>query len=307
VSSLDILDRAILWELDNDCRISYEKLGRKLDLTANAIKRRIDNLIESGVLVKFMVIPAPAMINFDHVFALISTDGTEDVDKFVDALGSSEIIHHVSVFASIEGGAYHVAGSYAGTHMLSELGSYIRSLEKVKNVEIHPTLERRGQKFELKKLHVKVLHCLIENPRMTLSDVAKQAGITARSARRAIQELKDSKSINFTVRWNLAASGYVSFFNRVEFNEKKTSRDEVVEWIRTEYKESFWRCYISATAPVILPAFVVDDLRKAGEISASIGRAEFIKSTTTMVSYSTKKFPWWGEAQLQKILDEKNP
>ena len=151
---MDLIDRAILWELDNDCRVSYEKLGRKLGLTANAIRKRVDRFTESGVLVKFMVVPAPAMLNADYVFGLIHTEGTEDIDNFVDLLGNHDIIHHVSVVASPTGGTYHVAGQYTGTHMLSELGSYFRGLDGVKNVELHPTIEIRGQKIELKKLHL---------------------------------------------------------------------------------------------------------------------------------------------------------
>ena len=103
----------------------------------------------------------------------------------------------------------------------------------------------------------------------------------------------------------MAAGGYVSFFNRIEFDDKKKSHDEVVEWLWAEYPNSFWSCSVSATAPVILAAFVVDDLKDAGQISTSLRKAEFIKSTSTMISYSTKKFPWWGELQLQKMLGEK--
>ncbi|MFW9794921.1 MAG: winged helix-turn-helix transcriptional regulator, partial [Candidatus Thorarchaeota archaeon] len=279
---------------------------RKLGLTANAIRKRVDKLTEIGVLVKFMVIPAPAMLNADYVIAIINTDGTEDVDEFTNLLGENEVIHHVSVLASTKGGAYHVAGQYAGTDMLSELGAYLRGLDGVKQVEIHPTLEIRGQKIELKKLHVKVLNCLKEDPRMTLSDLSKHAGISARSARRAIKELKDAVAVKFTVRWNLAAGGLVSFFTRVEWDEMKISRDKVVEWIRTEYADNFWGSSISATAPVVLVAFVTEDLKHAGRVSTSIGKAEFIKSATTMISYSTKKFPWWGEMQLEKMLEDKS-
>ncbi|MFW9800474.1 MAG: AsnC family transcriptional regulator, partial [Candidatus Thorarchaeota archaeon] len=38
---MDSADRRILWELDANCRTTYERLGRKLGLSANAIRKRI--------------------------------------------------------------------------------------------------------------------------------------------------------------------------------------------------------------------------------------------------------------------------
>jgi DNA-binding Lrp family transcriptional regulator len=45
---LDRIDRTILSELCNNCRITYESLAKKTKLSANAVKNRVHHLIESG-------------------------------------------------------------------------------------------------------------------------------------------------------------------------------------------------------------------------------------------------------------------
>ncbi|MHA2134716.1 MAG: Lrp/AsnC family transcriptional regulator [Candidatus Thorarchaeota archaeon] len=45
---MDRIDRTILSELCNNCRITYESLAKKTKLSANAVKNRVHHLIESG-------------------------------------------------------------------------------------------------------------------------------------------------------------------------------------------------------------------------------------------------------------------
>jgi DNA-binding Lrp family transcriptional regulator len=48
--ALDDLDRALLKILGEDCRISYAQAGGEINLSASAVKRRIDRLIARGVI-----------------------------------------------------------------------------------------------------------------------------------------------------------------------------------------------------------------------------------------------------------------
>ena len=59
---IDEIDRKILAELEEDGRMSYAELGRKLDLTRVSIRERIVKLKEKGIIEKFTVIVDPEKI-----------------------------------------------------------------------------------------------------------------------------------------------------------------------------------------------------------------------------------------------------
>jgi len=54
--TLDIKDKKLLYELDKDCRQSYNQLGRKLKLSKNTIKYRIERLEREGIIKGFHTI-----------------------------------------------------------------------------------------------------------------------------------------------------------------------------------------------------------------------------------------------------------
>jgi len=52
---LDGIDKKILDNLEKDSRISYTTLAKKLDISDVAVKKRIDKLIEQGIIERFSI------------------------------------------------------------------------------------------------------------------------------------------------------------------------------------------------------------------------------------------------------------
>jgi len=61
---LDRIDRAILDHLSRDARASYAAIGAKVNLSAPAVKRRVDRLRERGVIDAFTVRLDPAALGW---------------------------------------------------------------------------------------------------------------------------------------------------------------------------------------------------------------------------------------------------
>jgi DNA-binding Lrp family transcriptional regulator len=56
VDRLDETDRRILAELANDARATYAEIGERVSLSAPAVKRRVDRLLDSGVIRGFTTV-----------------------------------------------------------------------------------------------------------------------------------------------------------------------------------------------------------------------------------------------------------
>ena len=70
---LDQIDKALWQELYRNCRQSYQYLADKLGITPNAVRKRIEKLMESGVIVEWILSFTPAMIDSCYSFVEVST------------------------------------------------------------------------------------------------------------------------------------------------------------------------------------------------------------------------------------------
>lgn len=73
--SLDSVDIGILRALGENCRVSYQEMSRTLGMTANAVKKRVNKLIDSGTIHNFVVYLSLAMADVEVYLAIVNTEG----------------------------------------------------------------------------------------------------------------------------------------------------------------------------------------------------------------------------------------
>jgi DNA-binding Lrp family transcriptional regulator len=83
VLTMEILDKKLLTELTKNCRTSYNDLGNKLGYIANAVKKRVEKLIENCTLYSFTIRPTLKTMNADIVIALLETNGKESLETWI--------------------------------------------------------------------------------------------------------------------------------------------------------------------------------------------------------------------------------
>jgi len=227
VEVLDSIDKRILLALDEDCRLSYQALAEKLGLTATAIKKRMDKLVETGVIEEFCIVLKPAMMGSDYLIALVYTDGSEDEEEFIDLIGSNLMVVQVGQIVTSVGRLYFVHCEYVGAEGLQNLGAFLRTLDSVTDIELHTTLISHGEKWDVKKLHLRVLKHLLDDARMQIGDISERSGLTARRVSRAIQEMQDSNAFWFAVRWNLSLGTNTEFYLKIRYDEQRIKMESV--------------------------------------------------------------------------------
>lgn len=250
--SVDDIDKKIILELDSDCRMTYKAMADKLGMSATAAKKRITKLLERGVIDHFVTTLSFEMIESDLLLAIIQTDGSEYQEEFIGEIGKNTAVLQVSSVACGKGGLYSVFAVTSGLTALSDFGIFLRTLESVTNAEIHVLIYPRGHKVSLTKTQKRVLNQLVDNPRMSIVELSDVVGMTARRVRRSIVELQEGRGIRFSIFWNLGIGGLNEVLLRIEWEEKETTHESMIDWLRQEYPLEFWTPFISATSPVVL-------------------------------------------------------
>lgn len=300
---MDEIDKRIILELDENCRTSYESMARKFGMTANAIKKRVSRLLDSGLIVRFMVGLTLEMVNAELVIALVQTDGTEFTKDFVNQIGQRVDVMQVSPVACGLGNLYCLFAFATGPKGVLELGGHLRAMKSTTNVEIHILVYPKGKKMKLSKTHKRVLGVLLDDPRMSISDISKRLNLTARRIRKSLKEIQDGGAVHFSVYWSLGSGYLTEILMRIEWDPAAASVDEIVEWLRTNYPLEFWSPFISATSPTVFARFVVRQLERGDEIMRAIRRAPFTEKVSPLVFFSTEVFEWPGTRKLREFLD----
>ncbi len=299
---LDELDRNILTDLERNCRVSYQELSRKYGISANAIRRRILNLEESGVISGYSIALAPAMTGTDSLFGLLSTDGTRDEVEMVDAIGASR---YVLAAAAYSDGIYALVAEYSGPEELHELGSFLRNLDSVESAELHTFIRFWGKKMKLTKTHLRILEPLLDDPRMPVVDIAQKTGLTARRVRRLIRELEEGGALRFSALPELGAATSLPYIVRILWDEKTATYETITEWLQKDYALKHWETYISANEPVIFSLLVADDITDLTETVRSIRQNKHVSSVKVLIGGYHKYFSSYRHQKLVKMVRDR--
>ena len=104
----DKTDDKIIGFLRDDARESFVEIGKKLKLSESAIRRRVKNLVDSGVIEKFTV--EMGETNTTSAIVLISVDSATDTSKVSTKLTKLEDVKTV----------YEITGQYLSLIHISE-------------------------------------------------------------------------------------------------------------------------------------------------------------------------------------------
>ena len=93
---MDDIDRVILEELKRNSRISFVELGKKLNMSESAVRRRVKNLQKAGVIRRFTIEVGDGAIS---AFVLVSVEPsipTGEVAEEIARIPNVKSIHEVT-------------------------------------------------------------------------------------------------------------------------------------------------------------------------------------------------------------------
>lgn len=319
---LDLIDRRLVFELSANCRATYRALAKSLNLSPNAIKNRIANLVERGVILRFTVGLTPIMMDAEDIIAIVFTDGTENSDILISRIGRIPCVFNVAPLINPQGGSYLINGLCTSPAMIAELGSTLRTQKEVQSVEMHreywdeslslsqisyPAMMKlspdRVKKIEFTKSQIQVLSCLVEDARMPIKDISSRTGMTPKTVRRILNQLEPGKGILYYPRLNFTVGGFVDAWVRMRWDNKKSSLRALSQWLQSQFPDELLALFISSSDAVIFADLLVDSIEDVYSISNQIRNAAFIKSTTTLVASASYAFDRLTEVELRKIVE----
>jgi DNA-binding Lrp family transcriptional regulator len=258
---IDSIDQLIFDKLQVDCRTSLQDLAVLSGMSANEVKKRIENLQSSGIIREFLVILSPLMTEENSVIAILEFDIDPDEKQLFRKLGNSPSVHRVS---RLHNGRYLVLGAYFNQEELKSLTVHLCEQHGIRNVELHSRfLHYWGGRIELTNTYREILKCLVRNPRMQVSEIAKETGFHSSAIKQSIDFMRASEAVLFTLGVGDALNAEtIEVFAKVQWNVGVTSKEQLLGWLQSKLALTHLDDFVSATEPTLFFKFYVKQVRE---------------------------------------------
>jgi len=181
---VDAKDFRLLVALDEDARQSFQALGRKVSLSAPAVRDRIRRLEQRGIVQGYWVSIVPAI--FGRQDLLVSFDGEWSREEAVKALGAPDVAWV----------AWKVDGGVTIEVWPHDVKSAVATLQRF--VGRDPTWQgvaRPEWGGKLSSLDWRVLDVLIDDPRAAIDKLSASTGLSPKTVRKHLSGLIRGEAI----------------------------------------------------------------------------------------------------------------
>jgi len=300
---MDETDVTLSKLLLTNSRLSYRELADRLDLSVNAVHKRIQTLIEQRIIRAFT-----AKINLYTLKGVpVLVFGRSEAQSFeaCEKLGR----HGSTYWVGVAGGNYLYVGAYLQD--IGELEPYVDFLKKEAQMP-DPTvgIERQGadspfspsfRAVTLYPLDYQIIHALRNNSRKLISEVAEELGVSAKTVRRRLSRMISEGLIELSIKWYPDASNDIMTIFHLHL-KASADKSKVGPFLLQRYSPHAIHLWSFSNLPNHAICVVwTNTMKKLREILESLQKEPVFQSVNPNILYAGFIFDTWRD----RIVSEK--
>ncbi|HIH10086.1 MAG TPA: winged helix-turn-helix transcriptional regulator [Candidatus Diapherotrites archaeon] len=268
--ALDLTDRKILSELDRNCRIPASILAKRVGKSREAVKYRVGQLVQSGVIEKFQAAINPSKLGNLMFKVYLKLENTPDErEKFFEELKENKQIYWMGisdgaydcVFAILSKSAegfydeinfllsrwqHLIVSKYVGT--MVDTTAYNKKFFLSEKDGIPRLVAGQHAENSVDGLDMKILSILANDARLPIAELSRRVGSTIEIARSRIGKMEEKGIIvGYRIAVDFNKLG-LEFFKAILYFKSLSEKDEkaLYEWMRVHPNSLY---YIRSLAP----------------------------------------------------------
>jgi DNA-binding Lrp family transcriptional regulator len=303
---MDDTDRKLLILINANPRIHFRELAKRLGISTQAVHHRMQVLTEIGVI-KGMI----AGISIPYLdavpVAVFGRSRTASIEETLNRLGESEFSRR----AVVTGGNFlYVVGFLRN---ISELGSYAEFVKRVAEMP-EPTVgiyclddglmpnysvdggRKRKQSYkELSSLDLKIIASLKDNARRPIADIADMVGVSARTARRHLEDMISEGSLDLSAPMDLPSGGDMFLIMHVNLRDG-ADKGEVGRRLLSKYpfQDQYVRTF-SNLPSFLMWVFWSDKMTEIRKVLIEIDEDEDVLAVMPNFAYLERIYATWRD------------
>jgi DNA-binding Lrp family transcriptional regulator len=198
---MDKTDMSLILFLLQNSRASYSELADKLGLSVNAVHKRIQQLIESDVIHKFIA-RVSLMASQSLTVYIFGASKLESLKDLPEKLATNESIYWLALSSA---NYVYTAAYIRNISELEPLISFVKKEAAISEPTIGimqpPPSSLKPADLALCALDYKIINTLKDNSRTNVADVATDLGVSSKTVRRRLDRMIKNGLIELTLEW----------------------------------------------------------------------------------------------------------
>ncbi len=210
---MDTLDLRILNQLGLNSRLSYRTIARSINFTTKSAKERVDSMISSGIINRFIVLVNPSILGYDSVVSFALKKELVDNETIEKIKQIGDIQFEFTVLGGVLGFSLLVKDEGQSNKRIEDLVQFLKPA--LLGVIVQDQISKRilKTKVNLKGLDYNIIKQLVLNPRIEISDIAKHLSVSSKTISRRFDKIQENHLLEFTLLPNPnEVKGHVVFF-----------------------------------------------------------------------------------------------
>jgi len=300
---MDRTDFELIEGLQDDPRVSYRELADRLDLSVNSVHKRIQHMIDQGIIPAFIATLGPAVESYTVATAWGKTT-TDDTERTITELGRDEktrqIVEATNDFIYIQWSLRDISELDDLIAFSKEVGGIEAPQVTFNKVPIPPGSEN----VKLSGMDYRIIDALMKDSRRPLKEVAEKLGVSQKTVRRRLAKMKRENSIYLTARAVPTSTPDIFSFFHI-YLEEGTDRRMASSYLREKHSENLLNLQTVDNLPYFcLVHFWTQTMKDLKVIRTSLAKEEIIKSFFVNIFYDVHAFDTWREDLVRKRAAE---
>lgn len=211
--TLDEIDLRILNQLGLNSRLSYRNIAKSINFTTKSAKERVDSMISCGVIKRFIVLVDPSILGDNKVVSFALKKDLVDNEAIEKIKQIGDIQFEFTVLGGVIGFSLLVKNEGQSNKRIEDLVRFLKPA--LLGVIVQEQISKRNlkKKANLNRLDYNIIKQLVLNPRIEISDIAKNLSVSSKTIRRRFDKIQENHLLEFTLLPNpQEVKGHIVFF-----------------------------------------------------------------------------------------------
>ncbi len=285
-------------------RLSYREIADYLGLSVNAVYKRVQNLIDLGIIKKFRAGIKPYAINAIFAFIFGQSD-SQNMDNIVNELSKHENTYNIILSSR---NYLYIGSLLKDIHQLDEYSSFVSQTASIKTPQIgllhgvfyHSPLAYitpRSRTMSMDELDISIIRSLHNDSRKPISEIADDVNSTSNTVRRRLNRLIEEGIIDLTIEFNPNSSNDI--FTLIQLNTAPSvDKQELAQYLTEKYKPNIFFIWSFSNMPNFLLCYLwTNTMGQMNNVVESL-KKEKINTVIPDIVYKGIYFDTWKEKML---------
>jgi len=291
---MDEIDFLLLKKLIGNSRLTYRELADMADLSVSATHKRINKLIDEGIIETFVA--RPSIFALKSLWVIIfGTSKAKSMNVVSKEIGQ----HENTVFIGIAGQkSLYIYALLRNISELQEFSIFVSKTAQINepivgivNVPYITTPE------PLTTIDYKILKTLNRDARKPITDIAEDVGLSAKTVRKRLDRMIENNLASFSINWNIWKDSFITVFSII-LNEG-TDVISTIQYLSQKYSKNIFSCLSYSNIPKMI---TLETWAKTAQESQKIQKelqTEGFKNITPYIAYTGDYYNIWVDQLLR--------